>query len=753
MNDDEFGVSAQADAAHDAFLKNKSTVVHFDLNFNDVDASLKTVHLGANAWSEDIADYLGRLDNRSSPVLDLADAAFSYTIEPVVGTLGTADPDAGDSHVYTVSDARFEVADGALKLKDGVSLDHETEPELTIAVTATDQDGLARTEHITLSVDDVNETATDLIFTSTDVSEDALALWLDASDLNADGIPDSGIALDGNRWLDKSGNGHSAVLKGDGLVQDEVGLALGETGSRFTLASDQTINKGTFAEKTFAISFETGEDLSGLQMIYEQGGGIRGYSLSIAEHPDTGEPTLYAMAYNKKEWDDDLEVRALEIGTVEPNTFYNIAMVHDATAPDLADRTLTAFRDGELISSESNVDVQYNHPDAVGIGDINNHTVHPVTGLKTDEDAQFNGTISEIVSWNRALSSDEILALDQHFESNAVQTSDDVTLSEAVAPGTVVATLAADDQDAGDTSTFDIVDEDGAPVAHAIFEVVDNEIRLRADAELDHESAHEHVLNVQVTDGGGNTLVQPLTINVLDVNEGPTDLVFTPRSVPENAPDGAVVGTLEAFDEDQGDHLTFSIVDAQNRPVEHALFEVDGTDIRLRAGAELDHDSTPEHTIRVAAMDGGGETVAKSITISVDDENEVASFEITGTDGDDILSANAGDDTVFGGSGDDVLAGGAGDDTLFGGEGDDLFTFGIGDGSNVVQGGAGWIDAIEVEDFSISTLGSDWTVTLDAGEILSQDPETLFLSENAAGQIDLSDGTRIEFSEISQIYT
>ena len=42
-----------------------------------------------------------------------------------VGTLSTTDVDAGDTATYAVSDDRFEVVDGDLKLKDGVSLNHE----------------------------------------------------------------------------------------------------------------------------------------------------------------------------------------------------------------------------------------------------------------------------------------------------------------------------------------------------------------------------------------------------------------------------------------------------------------------------------------------------------------------------------------------------------------------------------------------------------------------------------------------------
>ena len=50
----------------------------------------------------------------------------SATARPT--TSWNLDPDAGDHLTYSVSDSRFEVVDGNLKLKDGVSLDFETEP-------------------------------------------------------------------------------------------------------------------------------------------------------------------------------------------------------------------------------------------------------------------------------------------------------------------------------------------------------------------------------------------------------------------------------------------------------------------------------------------------------------------------------------------------------------------------------------------------------------------------------------------------
>ena len=79
----------------------------------------------------------------------------------VIGTLSTTDVDTNDTHSYTVDDARFEVVeqdgDYVLKLKDGVSLDHETEASVTVTVTSTDNNGAATSEAFDISVADLNE--------------------------------------------------------------------------------------------------------------------------------------------------------------------------------------------------------------------------------------------------------------------------------------------------------------------------------------------------------------------------------------------------------------------------------------------------------------------------------------------------------------------------------------------------------------------------------------------------------------------
>ncbi|MGL4397283.1 MAG: Ig-like domain-containing protein, partial [Hyphomicrobium sp.] len=93
----------------------------------------------------------------------LAYSGDAFVVENQAGvTLGTvtvSDPDAGDSHTFTVSDARFEVVGGALRLKAGQSLDREAAASVSLVVTATDLAGASVSQTISISVTDLNDTA------------------------------------------------------------------------------------------------------------------------------------------------------------------------------------------------------------------------------------------------------------------------------------------------------------------------------------------------------------------------------------------------------------------------------------------------------------------------------------------------------------------------------------------------------------------------------------------------------------------
>ena len=97
------------------------------------------------------------------------------------------------------------------------------------------------------------------------------------------------------------------------------------------------------------------------------------------------------------------------------------------------------------------------------------------------------------------------------------------TVVENAIGGTVVATLAATDPDVGDTLTFSLAGNAGG-----LFALSGNTVVVANGAVLDFETAASHAITVVVTDQGGLTKSQSVTIAVTNVNEA---AVFSAASV------------------------------------------------------------------------------------------------------------------------------------------------------------------------------------------------------------------------------
>jgi len=241
--------------------------------------------------------------------------------------------------------------------------------------------------------------------------------------------------------------------------------------------------------------------------------------------------------------------------------------------------------------------------------------------------------------------------------SNVNEAPTDIALSastagENSAAGTIVGTLSTIDPDAGDSTTYTLIDGAGGRFA------LDGSNLVVAGA-LDYETAASHQVTVRVTDAGGLTHDETLTIDVTNVNEAPTSILLTTNSIAENSPAGSLVGSLMASDPDGIESATFTILDDAG-----GLFAIDGTGLVV-AGA-LDYESATSHQVTVRVTDAGGNTYDETFTIDVTN----VSGTVTGTpDADPALIGTSEEDTITGLAGNDVLQGLAGNDILNGGAG------------------------------------------------------------------------------------
>jgi len=199
----------------------------------------------------------------------------------------------------------------------------------------------------------------------------------------------------------------------------------------------------TYKEKSFAIVLRTWEDITTDQTIYEQWGQATGYNFMIHDW------NLYAWVHNKAddtynctdysstddtfyyEWDNDWtwdhRFKSVNLGEILPETVYFIQIVQDSThlidnwtpKPDTIDEQnkLQIYLNWNLVMDQDHVDPMPEHWKA-WIWAVNEYSVEPWSPFNTINDTKwkyFKWEIWEFISWNHALSKEEVRWVQNYF--------------------------------------------------------------------------------------------------------------------------------------------------------------------------------------------------------------------------------------------------------------------------------------------------------------------------------------------------
>ncbi|MDD3793385.1 MAG: hypothetical protein PHI37_01115 [Candidatus Gracilibacteria bacterium] len=215
-----------------------------------------------------------------------------------------------------------------------------------------------------------------------------------------------------------------------------------------------------FMEKSFAIVFKTGGDITSRQVVYEQGGAATGYNFMIENGDVWAGIHNIACRYNYNgcsenyadtkfsdsdpnfywERDSGHKFKSVNLGEVLPNTVYFVMIVQDSkhinrTHENIIDdikenltthdkyidsqNRLKIYLNGVLVNETDHVDPQPEHSYGA-LGNIYRWNVSAVTGteiddVNTSDKAYFKGDIGEIISRNHALSDNEIRGVQHYF--------------------------------------------------------------------------------------------------------------------------------------------------------------------------------------------------------------------------------------------------------------------------------------------------------------------------------------------------
>ncbi|HET6619454.1 MAG TPA: cadherin domain-containing protein [Dongiaceae bacterium] len=548
----------------------------------------------------------------------------------VIGTLTVADPDAGDMQSFSISDDRFEVVNGQLKLKDGVSLDHESEPAVSLQVIATDAGGNQIARTFTIAVGDVNEAQTSLTLGNNNVSENAKGAVIgalqvadpDVGDKQSYSVSDSRFQVVNGRLKLTSG----ASLDHESEPQVDVKVTATDK-SGHQISQTFTVNVGDVNEK------QTGIALSASKVSENAAGAVVG-TLSVTD-PDAGDSQSFKVSDSRFEVVNgqlklkdgvslnhesaatvNVKVTATDAANHQISKTFAIGVqdVNEAqTAMTLSGTKVTENASGAIIGTLKVTDPDKGDSQSYSVSDGRFEVVNGQLKLKDgvsldyEQGSKVSLDVTATDGGNHQITKSFTISVGNAYEAQTGLTLSAHTVKEN-ATGATIGKLMVTDPDAGDRQTFTVSDDR--------FRVVSNQLRLKTGVSLDFEQGSSVDVDVTATDKGGNQITRTFTVNVTDVNEKQTALTLDNAQVDENMP-GGVIGALSVTDPDAGDVQAFKVSD--NR------FEVVGGQLKLKPGVSFDHETTDSVDVTVTATDGAKHTISQTFTIAIGDVNEAQS--------------------------------------------------------------------------------------------------------------------------------
>ena len=653
------------------------TTLDFESDSSPVDVVITASGDGASA-THTVSVSIG--DVNEGPSLEVTDGAVDENAAgAMVGAVTVSDPDADDTQTYSVSDERFEVADGMLKLKDGMSLDHETEDSVTVTVTVTDAGGLSASADATVAVNDMNEEPTIDVRDNevVPVKDVNTSLTIDENTVH-DGVggaplalievmdpdaADATIGADGQALVTLSDTDNFQVILDpeDGLwlalTADttfdfeadggEIMVTVTYTDTAGNVASMDvtvTVNDVNEAPSISVADGTTPDGMTAASTIDENSAGVPVGEIMPSD-PDGGDSYTFEVS------DHRFETKQDDVGGWWLKLKDGMSLDHEAEDSVTVTVTIT---DAAGLSASTDVTVTVSNVDeapsapmvrdaALSVNENDAGVTLSSLADSTDpegdaisysvDDERFEITSGLILKLKDGMSLDHeaatsvdlvITASDPAGNSSDTTVTVDIgNVNEApeisVAAGSLAENEAGADAAAVTATDADADDTHTYEVSDNRFEVANGMLKLKDGVTLDHEEADSVTMTVTVTDAAGLSASADATVTVADVNEAPELTVGAPSPVGENTA-GADVAAVTATDVDAGDTHTYEVSDSR--------FEVANGMLKLKDGMSLDFETDPTVALTVTVTDAAGLSASADVTVTVGTVNEAPELTV-----------------------------------------------------------------------------------------------------------------------------
>jgi uncharacterized protein YggE len=475
----------------------------------------------------------------------------------VVGTFSTTDPNASDTHTYTLvagpgdTDNNAFTTDGD-QLLAAESFDFEMQNTYSIRVQSTDPSGLNVEAVLTITVNDLNEAPTELSLSNATVAEDVVLGTAVGTLSTTD--PDVGDTYT------------YSLVAGDGDADN----------ASFTIVGDELQTAAT-------LDFETQQTYSIRVQSMDQGGLAVEQMLTITVTDVNEAPTAIVASRTTVAENEPIGTLVGNLTTVDPDA--NDAHTYSfASGNGDVDNASFAIDGNQLLTSA-----------------IFDQATQDTYSIRVQSLDSGGLTLEQVLT---------ITIAETNVAPTAVSLSNS-NIDENSELDTIVGTLSTTDANLADMHTYQLVGGDG-DTDNGIFTI--NDDQLYTAAPIDFETQGSYSVRVRSTDSYGLSLEDMFNITVNDLNEAPVALALSNDTVIETAPIGTVVGMFSTTDPDSGDSSTYSLV-AGDGDTDNASFTIDGDQLKTLVTCDCGINLT--YSIRVQSMDQEGLTVEQTFIITV----------------------------------------------------------------------------------------------------------------------------------------
>ncbi|MDZ7949785.1 DUF4114 domain-containing protein, partial [Nostoc sp. DedQUE09] len=209
------------------------------------------------------------------------------------------------------------------------------------------------------------------------------------------------------------------------------------------------------------------------------------------------------------------------------------------------------------------------------------------------------------------------------------------SVDENVVASAEIGTFTTTDPDTDDQHTYSLIAGTG-DADNALFSIVDNSLQIINSPNFESKSTYN--IRVASTDLGGLSFEKELVINVKDLNEKPTDLIFSAINNDDDDDDddnssgdgddnddddNKIIGLFTTTDSDQNDKHTYSLVTGAG-DTDNNAFIIEGDSLKIKSDA-----TKSSYKVRVRTTDLAGLSFDKELDVNIDSFGSTTNTQTT----------------------------------------------------------------------------------------------------------------------------